>query len=267
MNVLFPKSWIPRRAVHVCQSRLLRALVLLYLPSLCNCVFYSSCAPLAVRLPEAPLHWQQAFPELSFRILYPTNESGGFTSRRVDSDALATILCPKVLYLPVLAYPNLPGQSIELPPAGGVFPLDCDVAADSIFLSWQRGAVAEVLQHLWKQGVDCSAINVPRLCEEISTRCQGDPWALDLERICSRLAAEEFRLTDIRPAPSRNLLLEPGPGDWFLESPFRLQMSADTGGSLLLRSVPLGAHTLFENPPSTRYFLYVQEETALMIRL
>ena len=255
-----------RRAVVVSVSWLLRMPVLLHLLQLSACAFYSPGVALTVRLPEAPEHWRQAFPELGFRIVYPTNDSGAFAERRVDIHTRVTILCPKVLYLPVLAYPNLPGQSIDLPPAGGVYPLDCDMVAESIRLSWQRGSVAEVLHRLWEQGVDCSTVNVPRLAEEISSRCRGDPWALDLERICSGLAADEFRLTDIRLAPSRDLLLEPGPGNWFLESPFRLQISAETDGSLLLRSVPLGAHTLFENPPAARYFLYVQEETTLMIR-
>lgn len=267
MNAVFPNSSIPRRAVVVSVSWLLRVPLLLHLLQLSACAFYSPGVSLTVHLPENPVHWQQAFPDLGFRILYPTNDSRGFASRRVDSRDCVSLPCPKVLYLPVLAYPNLPGHSLELPPAGGVYPLDCDTVAESISLSWQRGAVAEILHRLWEQGVDCSSVNVPRLAEEIAARCQGDPWALDLERICGRLAAEEFRLTDIRLAPSRDLLLEPGQGNWFLESPFRLQISAETGGSLLLKRVPLGAHTLFENPPEACYFLWVQEETILMIRL
>lgn len=258
---------MPRRAVVVSVSWLLRVPVLLHLLLLCACAFYSPGVSLTVHLPENPVHWQQAFPDLGFRILYPTNHSGGFASRRVDSRDRVSIPCPKVLFLPVLAYPNLPGHSIELPPAGGVYPLDCDTVGESIWLSWQRGAVAEILHRLWEQGVDCSSVNVPRLAGEIAARCQGDPWTLDLQRICAGLAVEEFRLTDIRLTPSRDLLLEPGPGNWFLESPFRLQVSADADGSLLLERVPLGAHTLFGNPPAARFLLYVREETILMIRL
>jgi hypothetical protein len=266
MNAVFPDSWIRRRTSIVSVSWLLRIPVPLHLLLLCACAFYSPGVSLTVHLPEAPVHWRQTFPDLGFSILYPTNNGGGFASRRAASRDRVSVLCPKVPYLPVLAYPNIPGQSIDLPPAGGVYPLDCDVAAESISLSWQGGAVAEVLRRLWEQGVDCSSINVPRLAGEIAARCQGDPWALDLERICTGLAAEEFRLTDIRLAPSRDLLVEPGPGNWFLESPFRLPIPADADGSLLLRSVPLGAHTLFETPPAARFFLYGREETILMIR-
>jgi hypothetical protein len=266
MITVFPKPWLHRRAVVFSVPWLLRmpAVLLVLFCSTCN--FYSPGVPLEVHLPEAPEHWQQTFPELSFRILYPTNDSGGFAERRVESHTRITILCPKVLYVPVLAYPCLSDQSIELPPAGGVHPLDCDILTESISLTWRQGTVAEVLYRLWEQGVNCSALNVPRLSEEIRTHCQGDPWTLDLERICSRLAAEEFRVTDIRLASSRDLLLEPGMGSWFLESPFRLPISTQTDGSLFLKSVPLGAHILFENPEAGHYFLYVQEETTLMIR-
>jgi hypothetical protein len=95
----------------------------------------------------------------------------------------------------------------------------------------------------------------------MTARCQGDPWALDLDRICTRLAAEAFRLTDIRLAPSRDLLLEPGRGSWFLESPFRMQVPTEADGSLLLEAVPLGAHFLFGIPPAACFFLFVEEET------
>jgi hypothetical protein len=267
MNVIFPHPSMHRRAAVFSVSWLLRTLILLHLLGLfCSCSYYSSGVSLVVRLPEAPEHWQQAFPELDFRILYPINDSGGFAECRVHSHAHVIILCPKVLYLPVLAYPNLPGQSIQLPPAGGVYPLDCDILTETVSLSWHQGAVAEVLFRLWEQGIDCSTINVPRLSEEISARCQGDPWALDLERIRSRLAAEDFCVSDIRLAPSRDLLLQPGTGNWFLESPFRPQLATQVDGTLCLQSVPLGAHILFKNPPAARYFLYIDEDTTLMIR-
>lgn len=266
MNDFFLNSSPHDRAVAGLGSPILRTVVLVYLMWLFYaCSFYSPIVSLAVHLPPAPEHWQEAFPELDFRIVYPTPESGGFEEQRVHSRAHVVIQLPKVLHLPVLAYPNLPGQSIELPPAGGVYPLDCDIS-NTIMLSWQQGATAEILYRLWHQGVDCSAVNVPRLAGEISARSQGDPWALDLDRICARLGAETFRVSDIRLAPSRALLLEPGAGSWFLESPFRIRVPTDTDGSLFLEAVPLGAHILFEMPPATCFFLYVEEETTLMIR-
>ena len=254
------------RAVAVSGSPASKTVVLVCLIRLfCSCSFYSPAVSLAVHLPPPPEHWREAFPDLDYRIVYPIPESGGCEERQIDSRTRVVIRLPKALYLPVLAYPNLPDQSIELPPAGGVYPLDCD-STNTIVLSWQQGAVAEVLHRLWYQGMDCSAVNAPRLAREMSARCQGDPWKLDLDRICARLATEAFRLTDIRTAPSRDLLLEPGAGSWFLESPFCSRVPTDADGSLILESVPLGSHILFELSLGTCIFLYVEEETILMIR-
>jgi hypothetical protein len=267
MNDLRPNPSTHRRLTAVSLSSVFRTAVLVYLTQLLSaCSFYSPTVSLAVLLPPAPEHWRAALPGLEFRIVYPTPWSGGFGERYVDSPTRVVVELPKVLYLPVLAYPILSGESIRLPPAGGVYPLDYDITDNSIALSWQMGATAEVLYRLWNQGVDCSTVNVPRLIREMTARCQGDPWALDLDRICAHLAAEELRLTDIRLAPCRDLRLEPGAGSWFLESPFRNQAPAETDGSLFLKAVSLGAHLLFENPAGACFFLYVEEDTTLMTR-
>jgi hypothetical protein len=271
MNTV-PNPSMDRRSTAFFPSSLARMLSLTCLLQLfCVCGFYSPMVSLEVRLPDAPEHWRTAFPELDFRILFPVSDGGVFEERRTDRCDCVVLLLPKILNLPVLAYPSLPGRQIELPPAGGIYPLNCDFCAETITMNWQQGAAAEVLYRLWRQGVDCSSINVPRLTREISARCQGDPWTLDLDRICTRLATQTFSVTDIRPAPSRDLLLTPGSGRWFLESPFRSPVSAQTEGPLLLRAVPLGEHYLFESSPAeasptARFFLYVDEETALMVR-
>ncbi|UCF97922.1 MAG: hypothetical protein JSV89_22580 [Spirochaetaceae bacterium] len=251
---------------HGAPTFLLAAVLVSILLLNCGCSFYKSSVTLSVGLPPFPDHWQTTFPDLCFRVVYPVPNLGGFAELLVDGRDRPVIDLSKTLYLPVLAYPNLPDRSLELPPAGGVYPLDCDDPSRSIDLSWEQGAVAEVLRRLWIQGNDCSAINGARLAREMSERCQGDPWALDLTRICVRLASGEFRVTHIRPAASRDLRLEPGPGRWFLESPFREPVSAATDGSLLLESVPLGTHCLYESSSASRYLLYVQDEVVLVRR-
>jgi hypothetical protein len=235
------------------------------IPVLGACSLYSSSLSLTVLLPPAPVHWQSAFPDIEYRIVYPAGERTTFAELRVSGDTGAVVSLPKANYLPILAYPHLPDVAVELPPAGGVYPLDC-TAIDTIALSWQHGAPAEVLYRLRKQGLACSSVNVPRLVGEMSARGEGDPWTLDLERICSRLADTSFRVTDIKQAPERTLRVVPGTGSWFLESPFRIPLSAQADGSLMLEGVPLGAHTLFELPVGAVYSLYVAEESYLMIR-
>jgi hypothetical protein len=233
------------------------------------CSFYRPSLPLTVHIPVPPDHWQAIYSEATFRIVYPTSDNGEFEQRLVDGQAPVSIELPKVINLPILAYPILAAQSVELPAAGGVYPLDCSISGNTISLCWQQGAVAEVLFRLWSQGVDCSVVNVSRLRREMTSRClgdpwAGDPWALDLDRICEKLAAEEFRLTDIRPIPHRDLKLEPGPGQWFLESPFRQPVQAEADGVLLLEAVPFGAHFLFESSAGACLFLYVEKKNVLL---
>jgi hypothetical protein len=218
----------------------------------------------SVHLPPAPEHWQQAFPGLAFRIVYPLPEGGDFAQLPAQPQDTVTVEVPKILYVPILAYPVVPGSRLELLPAGGLYPLDCDPAGTSMILSWEQGAVAEILHRLRVQGMDCSAFNVPRLRREIADRDQGDPWTLDLTRICARLADHTFRLTDIRPASHRDLILEPGPGRWFLESPFRKPVRASSDGTVLLQAVPLGMHYLFETDTASCLLLCVEPDAVLL---
>jgi len=238
--------------------------VLLHPLLLFACSLYGHSLPLKVQLPPAPHHWQTAFPKLRYRLLYPIPDSEGFEELFVDQGRQPVIELPKILYLPVLAYPVISTESLELPPAGGIYPTDCTNNSSSITMSWESGAAAELLYRLWIRGVDCSSINVPRLRAEMAERCQGDPWSLDLSMICSRLAAGGFRVTDIHPAPYRDLILESGPGSWFLESPFRIPVPPSTDGSLLLEAVPLGPHLLFDCATGSCFFLFVDESTELL---
>jgi hypothetical protein len=43
-------------------------------------------------------------------------------------------------------------------------------------------------------------------------------------------------------------------------------VSASADGSLMLQAVPLGGHILFGNPSAACFFIYVGEETTLLIR-
>ena len=219
-----------------------------------------------MHLTPPPDHWQAAFPRLSYLLVYPRDDAGDFDQLLVDGRAPVRIELPRVCFLPVLAYPD-PGAGIaELPPAGGVYPLDCTASGLSMFVSWEQGPIAEALRRLLSGGVDCSAVNVERLRREMSVRCRGDPWALDLEHIGARLASGQFRLTDIRLAPSRDVTIEAGQGRWFLESPFRRPVTVGPEGLLLLEGVPLGAHFLFDGDSGACLFLYLGEETLLSPR-
>jgi hypothetical protein len=226
------------------------------------CSLYGHSLPLTVRFPRVPRHWQTAFPELRYRIVYPIPDRDGFAELFVDQETQPVIELPKILHLPVLAYPVVSVKSLELPPAGAIYPTDCDSQSSGLTLSWESGAVAEVLYRLWIRGVNCSSINAPRLRTEMVERCQGDPWSLDLSLICSQLASRDFRVTDIHLSPYRDLLLESNSGNWFLESPFRTPVEAE--GCLRLERVPLGTHLLFNGTTGSCFFLLVEARTELL---
>jgi hypothetical protein len=227
------------------------------------CSLYGHSLPLTVQLPRTPDHWQAAFPELRYRIVYPIPDRDSFEELIVEQGTPLAIELSKILYLPVLAYPIISAESLQLPPAGGIYPLDCNTQSSAITLSWESGAAAEVLYRLWIHGVNCSTINVPRLRVEMVERCEGDPWSLDLSLICSQLANRDLRVTDIHLAPCRDLLLESSPGQWFLESPFRTPVEA-AEGYLRLERVPLGPHLLFNGASGSCFFLSVDQSTVLL---
>jgi hypothetical protein len=230
-----------------------------------SCSFYDQSAELRVRLPDPPDHWRDAFPAFNYRIVYPLPATGGIVELIAAQEDEIDVEVPKLFNLPLLAYPILPERNVELEPAGGLYPLDYSEGGKTLTLSWEQGACTEVLLKLWMQEVDCSDLNTARLRREMQDRCRGDPWNLDLPRICSLLALRDFRVTDIRLAPSSDLALDPGPGLWFLESPFRAPVAVEEGKSLNLQQVTLGKHLLIDGLSGFAIILYVEENSLLWL--
>ena len=109
-------------------------------------------------------------------------------------------------------------------------------------LSWEDGPAALVIARVAGEGRDVSCFNVPRLCRFL--REHEDPWALDLEAVAQQIARGEFTAWDIDPLPCRAVEVCPGPGTWFLESPFSPSFPAKEG-TVFLPLVPFGMHELF----------------------
>ena len=72
-----------------------------------------------------------------------------------------------------------------------------------------------------------------------------DPWNLDLRLIEEKLAAGKFTAYDIDALPCRNVDVNTGTGEWFMESPFAAVTSVTGAGTLSLAGVSLGMHGLF----------------------
>jgi hypothetical protein len=227
-----------------------------------GCSWFSACLEVRLQVPEAPEHWRQAFPELRFQLACP-----GADGLPDDAPAGGSVRLrlPKRVNWPVLAYPWARG--VRLPPAAGLFPVDLTADGDILELCWEHGPAAEVLQALIREGFDVGGLNARRLLDEMLARSAGDPGRLDLVHLADRLASGEFRVTDIRPLPARDIALQMPAGTWLLESPFRPAQPLSPGQALLLPAVPLGRHHLFAVELPGRFELYVGERQVLLLRL
>jgi len=201
-------------------------------------------------MPEPPPHWKSSFPDLGFILEF--RDAGSRVQQVVGEDwsAGVEIACSKEENSPILAFPwsgGCPpaGAGLVLPPAGGLFPLSLETAGGQkvLSLSWKDGCAALVVSRIRALGRDVGLFNVPRLVERL--RFADDPWSWDSVTMAERIAAGDFTAYDIDPLPSRDVELDVGDGQWFLESPFAAVRRVDSGGTLVLPAVPLGLHTLF----------------------
>ena len=221
---------------------------------LCHCSLFAPQVELRVRLPEFPDHWSAVFGRMGFSIVTIDPDCG---QRRILTtyETVCEIVLAKQINLPVLAYPIGAGA---LPPAGGIYPIDLS-DREELCLTWENGPIALLLITLREQGVDPSGFNCRRLAEELASR--DDPWNIDMESVGEKMIRGSFRVTDIRPRPSRTSTLPFDSGSWYTESPFRPPQPAGSKG-LRLENVTLGYHTLIRDPLLV-YALFVGEEEVL----
>ncbi len=220
--------------------------------SLLSCGAFGPQAHIEVLIPAPPVHWTRAFPDLAFLLVFPDAAGREQVVRVSDPVNPVTIDCPKTGNTPVLAYPFSSmdeeggiGREGMLRPAGGMYPdsLDDSRLEPALVLDWRDGAVATVLSRLISLGRDTSLVNAARLARYFRER--EDPWKLDLPRIEEALARGEFTAYDMDELPCRDVYVNAGPGEWFMESPFSSVTTLTREGNLGLTGVSLGMHGLF----------------------
>jgi hypothetical protein len=199
-----------------------------------------------VRLPDPPAHWLRAFPRLAFELEYPGPDGGLAVDGPYAWGERVTVRCAKGANGAFLAWP-LAGDDRRrlLRPAGGLYPADVVGAdgGDELALTWVDGCLAVVMLRLAVAGRDPALANAARLGSRLASR--PDPWSWDLTRIEQRLADGGFTCRDIEALPTVDAVVQPGEGEWFLESPFCAPLAAEPGGALRLPGLPYGLHTLF----------------------
>ena len=102
--------------------------------------------------------------------------------------------------------------------------------------------------------------NVERLVEEM--RGAGDPWSWDADAIAQSIAAGDFSAYALDRLACRDVTVDTGPGEWFLESPLGPSCLADSEGATRFTEVPLGSHTLFSTQGARRKLFVAERETA-----
>jgi hypothetical protein len=183
------------------------------------------------------------------------------------------ISCSKQGNSPVLAYPEVSegtGSGVVaarfLRPAGGLYPhsLDATSPEQILDLSWEDGFLAVVMSRLQTFGLEISLVNSAALRDRL--RALQDPWNMDLGIAAEALAGGRFTAYDLDALPSREVRLDPGPGNWFLESPFSPVWRVRDGQTLLLSEVSLGMHALF-NQHGRAIRLSVGERETVILEL
>ncbi len=229
-----------------------------------------SAARVRLRLPVLPGHWKEAFPGLTFLVVFPDPSGRTVTAAGAQDQVIG---CSKAGNTPILAYPaGVAGEDEQgvppglLRPAGALYPLDLDQESTepTISLTWEDGPLALLVSRLQAVGMEVALLNAGRLRDRL--RLERDPWDLDLEAIAQELARGSFSAWDIDPLADRAVELRVGQGTWFLESPFASPIDVSASPELLLPKLSLGMHELFSTTGSW-IRLYVQErEVTVMPR-
>jgi hypothetical protein len=252
--------------------RRLFPLSLAVLLSSSSCSFFAVEEDALLLCPTPPVPWQIAFPHLGFRIVTTDWRGRPCVTEIADWRSPARFRCPRAVNTPIVAWPYEPGNSEPragspgiLRPAGGFLPFSLRASGDRevIVLSWEEGPAALVAARVQAEGRDISRFNVSRLCEFLGEH--ADPWALDLDFMAQRIAQGEFSAWDIDRLPCRDTEVEPGPGTWFLESPF-LPTFVAADGRVLLPQVTRGTHFLFSTAGSSWRMQSGENESVLVNR-
>ena len=239
-------------------NRMLAWLILAGLMS--GCHFYGATQNLSIRLPRPPHRWDKTFDQIHYTLQLPGNE-GLEEIEWPDNTEVFTIEVEKTSLLPVIAIPEADG--INLPPAGGLYPLDED-GHGVLDLSWRQGLEALLMLRLAAKGMDPGVLDIRRLRREIQAAEPHDPWLLDTQSIIEGLAAEAFRVTDIKHLASREVPFDLKEGTWFTESPFSPAYKAEPGSPLTLH-LTYGYHNLFSAGSDRWYELHLDEREILVI--
>lgn len=229
-----------------------------------GCDLFSPSTRVKLSLPPIPAHWQKAFDNLKFQLLFNGPDGKKQCIIIPAGSSLIEVCISKRQNSSFLAYPLMGEDEIRLPPAGALYPLNMG-EGNTLALSWEQGVASLIIFRLISGGIDLSTFNTLRLSQEIMERGNPDPWVLDIDYIIEKIALGAFRVTYIKAAPARNIELPVDPGSWFMESPFARLIEIENSEILILEAVPFGFHLLFSLSTGEYYSLFLDDEETYIL--
>ncbi len=216
------------------------------------CSLFDPDSPVTVLLPPVPPGLEAAFSGYTVRYLTAAGapeEMGGIPA------GTATILSlPKGLLVPVQAFPEGGGF---LPAAGALWPAEGD--GNTLSLSWESGAAAEIVSRLCGAGFPVRAVNADRLLAELTKRSAGDPWGIDIASVCEAFWYAGMRSDRIRLRQERSLSLSVSPGTWVSANPLAAARAYEAVDGVLSVTVRDGGSSFFLSGAGQRLDLWCDE--------
>ena len=205
-----------------------------------------------VRLPPVPPGLEDAFSGYTVRYLTGAGTPEEKTGIPAGTDVLLAL--PKGGLVSVQAFPEGDGF---LPAAGALWPAESD--RNTLSLSWESGAAAEIVSRLCGAGFPVRAVNAERLLAGLAETSAGDPWGIDIDTVCEAFWFAGMRSTKIRLRPERSLCLRVSPGTWVSANPLAAVRAVEALDGILSVTVRDGGSSFLLPGTGQRLDLWCDE--------
>ncbi len=229
-----------------------------------SCAYFSAETSVNIALPEIPAKMKARLGEPYYVIEYPDDRCGIRKAYAGAGAGSVSVTVPKTGIVPVLCTPCT--ERVSLFPGGCVIsPETADTEQGGYAFSWELGFAADVLLSLVERGFDISAINARKLVDEIDSRAQGDPWALDRAKLMNGLVSGDFTVYCIDPLDVKTVVLSTLSGRWLPVNPLKQAVSANDDGTLQLENLTIGFHRFLNANNSGILDVSVKENETLWL--
>jgi hypothetical protein len=129
-------------------------------------------------------------------------EDGTVSHRRIESGRPPEILISRMNPVVITASPVLSGVPFpfQIRPAGYAVS-GSDYGSAEAVLTWEHGFAADFLLNLADSGLSPELVNIRRFVYETDRRGGGNPWNLDVRRLCSDLRDGKLWVYSFRQLP------------------------------------------------------------------